>query len=92
MSWTVKAKRLVGLDPTPTGIGSHQRTVHECTVCGTEFDVEGSTCPNCGSHLLREKTTTPRAGFNLAFAVVTAGLAVAYNVLTGNYPKEGPGA
>ena len=86
------AKRLVGLDPTPTGIGSHQRTVNECTVCGTEFDVERSTCPNCESQLLRRKTTTPRARFNLAFAVVTAGLATAYNLVTGKYPKEGPGA
>ncbi|PSP88312.1 hypothetical protein BRC90_07830 [Halobacteriales archaeon QS_4_69_34] len=92
MERTIALKRLVGLDPTTTGSGSHQRTSHECTVCRTEFDTAATTCPQCGSHLARERTITPHARFNLLFMVVVAGFAVAYNVLTGQYPKEGPAA
>lgn len=88
MERTVALKRLVGLDPTPTGIGSHQRTVHECTVCGAAFDTATTTCPACSSQLFRERTTTPRATFNLLFVIVLTGFAIAYNVLTGEYPKE----
>lgn len=88
MERTVKLKELVGLEPVPTGIGSHHRTTHECTVCGTAFDTSRSLCPQCDSQLFREKTTTPNATFNLLFVVVVAGFAIAYNVLTGQYPKE----
>ena len=92
MRRTIALKRLVGLDPTPTGIGSHQRTVHECTACGTEFDAAATTCGECDSQLFRERTTTPRARFNLAFVIVVTGFAIAHNLLVGEYPKEGPGA
>ena len=88
MKGTVRLKRLVGLDPTPTGVGSHQRTDHECTVCGTTFDTARTSCPDCGSDLFRTKTTTLNALFNLLFAVTMAGLGIVYNVLTGEYPKE----
>lgn len=92
MDRTVTLKKLVGLDPTTTGIGSHQRTAHECTVCGTTFDTADTTCPQCGSGTFRNKETTPRATFNLLFVVVVTGFAIAYNVLTGNFPREGPAA
>ena len=88
MKRTVALKRLVGLDPTPTGIGSRQRTVHECTFCSAEFDTAATTCPECDSQLFHERTTAPRARFNLAFVIVVTGFAIAYNVLTGEYPKE----
>lgn len=92
MKRTVRLKKLVGLDPTPTGIGSTQRTVHECTFCETEFDTSETTCPECGSGTVRNKETTPNAKFNLLFVLVVTGFAIAYNILTGNYPKEGPAA
>lgn len=90
MERTVKLKKLVGLDPTPTGIGSEKRTVHECRSCGTEFDTAATTCPRCDSQLFRDKTTTPDATVNLLFVLTMTGFAIAYNVLSGNYPKEGP--
>lgn len=92
MDRTVTLKRLIGLDPTPSGIGSHERTVHECTVCGTEFDTADTTCQQCDGQLFRDRTTTPNATFNLLFVLVTTGFAIAYNILTGQYPKEGPAA
>lgn len=85
-------KRLFGSNPTPVGIGSHERTVHECTVCGTEFDTSDTTCPQCESQIYRNKTSTPHALFNLLFVVVIAGFAIVYNILAGEYPKEGPAA
>jgi|GEM_PF-4230516 len=88
MKWTIRAKRLVGLDPVPVGVGSHQRIDHECTVCGTTFEVGRTACPECGSDTFRTKTTTPNALFNLFFAVMMAGFGIAYNILTGEYPKE----
>jgi DNA-directed RNA polymerase subunit RPC12/RpoP len=88
MERTVKLKRLLGLDPSPTGIGSTERTVHVCRVCGTEFDTTDAICPECDSQIFREKTTTPNARFNLLFVLVMAGFAIAYNILTGEYPKE----
>ena len=92
MERTVILKKLVGLDPTPTGIGSHQRTAHECTVCETVFDTSATTCPECGSGTVRSKETTPRATFNLLFVIVLTGFAITYNLLTGNSPREGPAA
>ncbi|HET7323497.1 MAG TPA: hypothetical protein VFJ06_04125 [Halococcus sp.] len=92
MERTVKLKQLVGLDPTPTGIGSTQRTTHECTVCGTEFHTSRRICPQCNSQLFRDKTTTQNAKFNLLFVIVLTGFAMAYNILTGNYPRRGPAA
>lgn len=92
MDRTVTLKRLLGLDPTPTGIGSHDRTVHECTVCGTEFDTSETICPQCESQIYRNKARTPHALFNLLFVVIIAGFAIAYNIVVGEYPKEGPAA
>lgn len=92
MERTVTLKMLVGLDPTTTGIGSHQRTVHACTYCRTEFDTSNTTCPECGSQTVRSKTTTPNATFNLLFVLVVTGFTIAYNILTGEYPREGPAA
>lgn len=92
MKRTITLKKLVGLDPTPTGIGSQQRTVHECTFCETEFDTSETICPECGSQTFRNKTTTPNAELNLLFVLVVTGFAIAYNILTGEYPKEGPAA
>lgn len=92
MERTIALKKLVGLTPTPTGIGSRQRTVHECTVCRTEFDTEETTCPQCGSHTFRNKEMTPNATFNLLFVLTVTGFAIVYNILTGRYPKGGPGA
>jgi uncharacterized paraquat-inducible protein A len=92
MERTIALKKLVGLDPIPTGIGSRQRIAHECTVCRTEFDTEETTCPQCGSHMFRTKETTPNATFNLLFVLVVTGFAIGYNIATGNYPKRGPGA
>ena len=87
MKWTVRAKRLVGLDPVSVGAGSHQRTDNECTVCGTTFETGDTTCPECGSEVFRTKTTTPNATFTLLFVVTMAGFGIAYNILTGQYPK-----
>ncbi|RRJ31491.1 hypothetical protein [Halocatena pleomorpha] len=92
MDRTITLKRLFGLDPTPVGIGSHERTVHECTVCRTEFDTAETICPECESQLFRRKTTTPNARFNLLFVMVLAGFAIVYNIITGEYPREGPAA
>ncbi|UPM45161.1 hypothetical protein [Halocatena salina] len=92
MDRTITLKRLVGLDPTPVGIGSHKRTVHECTVCKTEFDTSGTICPQCESQLFRRKQITPNARFNLLFVLVMAGFAIVSNIITEEYPKEGPAA
>jgi DNA-directed RNA polymerase subunit RPC12/RpoP len=92
MERTVALKKLLSINAGPTGIGSTQRTVHECTVCGTEFTTADSTCPQCNSQLFREKTTTPNAEFNLLFVIVLTGFAMAYNILSGQYPKGGPAA
>lgn len=92
MKHTVQAKRLFGISTGPTGIDSDKRTVHECTVCGTEFHTSDSTCPQCDSQLFRERTTTQNAEFDLLFVIVLTGFAIAYNILTGQYPKEGPAA
>jgi uncharacterized paraquat-inducible protein A len=92
MERTVLVKRLFGISAGPTGIDSEKRTVHECRVCNTEFDTSASTCPECDSQLFRTKTTTPNAEFNLLLVFVITGFAIAYNILTGQYPKEGPAA
>lgn len=92
MRRTVLFKRLFGIDPGPTGIDSEKRTVHECRICNTEFDTSASMCPECDSQLFREKTTTQNAEFNLLFVIVMTGFAIAYNILTGQYPKGGPAA
>ncbi|WP_135305941.1 hypothetical protein [Haloarcula amylovorans] len=75
-----------------TGIGHDERTDHECSVCGTAFDTTHTTCPACDSQIYRTKTTTPNARLNLLVMMTLAGLEAAYNVVTGEYPKEGPGA
>jgi len=31
---------------------------YECTVCGTTFTAEQSSCPECGGPVEREKSTT----------------------------------
>lgn len=92
MKYTVLVKRLFGISDGPTGIDSHKRTVHECRICDTEFSTSASTCPECDSKIFRTKTTTPDAAFNLLFVIVITGFAIAYNILTGQYPKEGPAA
>lgn len=92
MERTVALKELFGINAGPTGIDADKRTVNECTVCGTEFPNSDSPCPQCDSQLFREKTTTPNAEFNLLFVIVLTGFAMAYNILTGQYPKEGPAA
>jgi DNA-directed RNA polymerase subunit RPC12/RpoP len=92
MKRTVMVKRLFGINAGPTGIASNKRTVHECTVCGTEFDTSDAICPQCSSEIFRSKTTTPNALFNLLIVFGITGFAIAYNILTGQYPKEGPAA
>lgn len=92
MKRTVMVKRLFSINAGPTGIASDKRTVHECTVCETEFDTSETSCPQCGSETFRSKTTTPNALFNLLLVFGMTGFAIAYNILTGQYPKEGPAA
>ncbi|WP_328766190.1 hypothetical protein [Haloarcula nitratireducens] len=75
-----------------TGIGHDERTDRECSVCGTTFDTARTTCPACDSQIYRTRTRTPNARFNLLFVMALAGLEATYNVVTGQYPKEGPGA
>ena len=89
MERTVTLKKLLGINAGSTGIDSKKRTVHECRICRTEFDTADTTCPRCGSQIFRDKTTTPNATFNLLFVLVITGFAIAYNILSGNYPKEG---
>lgn len=88
MERTVILKKLVGLDPTITGIGSYQRTVHECTFCETKFDTSETVCPECGGQTFRSKTTTSNAEFNLLFILVTTGFVITFNVLKEMYSKE----
>lgn len=64
----------------------------ECTVCESRFDTDRSTCPACGSELYRQTETAPNALVVMLFVMGIAGLESVYNVLTGQYPKEGPGA
>lgn len=92
MERTITLEKLFGINAGSTGIDADKRTVNECTVCGTEFDTSGSACPQCNSQLFREKTTTQNAEFTLLFVIVLTGFAMAYNILTGQYPKEGPAA
>lgn len=90
MEWTMTLKHIFGLDPTPVGIGSDEQASHECTVCGTGFDSSDTICPQCGSQFFRRKTTTPNARFNLLFVIVTAGFAIIFNIVTGEYHRDGP--
>jgi predicted RNA-binding Zn-ribbon protein involved in translation (DUF1610 family) len=92
MKRTVLVKQMLGISAGPTGIASDKRTVHECTVCETEFDTSDTICPQCGSETFRSKTTTPNALFNLLLVCTMTGFAIAYNILTGQYPKERPAA
>lgn len=81
-----------GRTSTKPGIGNEERTSRECTVCGTTFDTERTTCPQCGSQISRTRETTPNARVTLLVAVVLAGVEMAYNLATGRYPREGRGA
>lgn len=92
MKRTILVKWLFGINAGPTGLDSTKRTVHECTVCGTEFDTSDTVCPQCDSGTFRTKTRTQNALFNLLLVFGMTGFAIAYNILTGQYPKEGPAA
>lgn len=74
------------------GSGPDPRVDRECTNCRAEFDVDRTTCPACGSGTTRTRERTPSAELYLVLAVALAGVEVAYNIATGQYPKEGRGA
>ncbi len=88
MKRTYAVKRLLGIDNGLVGVESdRQHDVHECTVCGEQFDTLELTCPACGSHLFRTKTVIPDVLFTLFVIVVLAGLGAGYNVIKGDVPK-----
>ena len=91
MKQSQRVKRLFGIDDGLVGVHSRrQHDVHECTVCGTQFDLDGGTCPSCGGRIYRVRTVIPNALFNLLLVLALSGAGVAYNVLTGDVPKTSP--
>lgn len=91
MKRTYQVKRLLGIDDGLVGVESdRQRDVHECTVCGTRFDVGDPACSSCGSRLFRTRTVIPNALFNLFVIFTLSGFGVAYNFITGDVPKRSP--
>lgn len=74
------------------GSGPDPRVDRECTNCGATFDVDRTRCPECGSGTTRTRERTPSAELYLVLAVLLAGVEIAYNLATGQYPKEGAGA
>ncbi len=89
MKRTATVKRLLGIGDGIVGVeNDRQHDVHECTVCGEQFDTMELTCPACDSHLFRTKTVIPNTLLTLLIVATLAGLAVAYNIITGDVPKE----
>lgn len=79
-----------GLKASDWDVGRREQVSHQCTNCGTKFDTGSSTCPQCGSQIYRTKTDYPYARLTFVVVMGLAGLQMVRNVLTGNYPKEGP--